>query len=280
MVASVFWIIRNFIGMIFNLLFLGLFGSVVFVVAYGLGANKVNVPYVSEMVKTPERYLQSFLASLPFDASAAKLADCTNFVRGSTNISDDLLKDKFKLLSFAPFSDPNFKFSAIFPKGWQPVSPEANLEKDEVASNLLGQKGTVIPLVDVASPESKDVFYQAKAVPFPQELSLDKFYEKYAETLKGNIVVDKPEVAGRKHVLIKYTARSGNHVLVRSVAARAGGYVLYLNCCAKEQDFPSLAEIFNLSALSFTPFRADNIESFDAALVLDDTESGKTGKIR
>lgn len=269
---------KNFFSALLSFCVLLLVSSGTFIGGYALGLHRIQVPYLSDCIKAPdEKPAGASVASsasasapgmglsLPTSASALNL-DYSAYVKSSTALTPAMIKDKFILLKFLPYAEQTFGFTAILPKGWKAVPPQLHLDPGGLMENLGKHRDTQVELAQVDAPGTSEALYQARALYVPAEASLDRFYEKYAEGINAKIMVDQPESGGRKNVLLKYNTHDGKPMLARSVAVRNGNYVMYLNCCALEKDFPSFAEAYNMSALSFTPDTVTGLAPFDVSV--------------
>lgn len=269
---------KNFFSTLLNLCILLLVSAGTFVGGYALGLHKIKVPYLSDYIKAPEEKpavaSSAGVGSLTPGIGAAGSAttatplnlDYSAFVKSSTSMAPGMIKDKLIRLKFSPYAEPSFNFTAIVPKDWKAVPPQLHLDPGGLMANLDAHRDTPVPLAQFDAPGAPEALYQAQALYVPPEASLDRFYEQYTQAINAKIMVDQPETGGRKNVLFKYTTKDGKPMLTRSVAVRTGNYVMYLNCCALEKDFPALAEAYNLSALSFTPEKASGLAPFEVAV--------------
>lgn len=268
---------KSFFSALLSFCILLLVSSGTFIGGYALGLHRIKVPYLSDYIKAPADTSVVGALATPANATAPGMGlnvsvpsplnlDYSAYVKSSTALTPAMIKDKFIRLKFVPYAEQTFGFTAILPKGWKAVPPQLHLDPGGLMENLGKHRDMQVELAQVDAPGTSEALYQARALYVPPEASLDRFYEKYAEGINAKIMVDQPESGGRKNVLLKYNTPDGKPMLARSVAVRNGNYVMYLNCCALEKDFPSFAEAYNMTALSFTPETVTGLAPFEISV--------------
>lgn len=252
--------VKDFFSMLWGLCLLVLISGVTFVCGYLLGLNKVAVPYLSNFIKIPE----DKPASVSTVTSTPAASTGKSYLSAGNTLTDAQLDGKYKRYRFSPYNESRFNFTAVLPVDWKSSPPELTLDTGTLMENLEKHKDQQIPLAELDAPGDMAAVIQTWALNVPSHVDLDKFYKKVSAALDGTIVEELPESGGRKHVIIKYKTEDGKAMLAHSVAVRAGDYVLYMNCCGKEDEFSGLSDMFNMIALSFTPEQANNLAVFDS----------------
>ena len=165
-------------------------------------------------------------------------------------VAPDVLERDYLNMRVTPYRDPAFFFEVTVPRTFQSrpvqVTPQ---QRQEDAS-------TPVPMAELAPRGDRSVLIEARYARVPENVSLDRFMEVYAEQSGFQFVKrQRGDFAGRQveDALLRVTSPTFGKTLTRLTVSRRGDLVFLVAGSCPEADYPKWKQAFAVAALSFSP---------------------------